>query len=526
MMDRQEDRAIHYIHDPGKWALDDAYRSLPQYGEIRISTDSSNLFELLKLLESIGFCGIFISAFDQASTQIDIRAFKGKNGPCYDTGRTAKYTGIALAAMDDDNHLLIKDFELSVCEKTARIYSLSTYEGFITVSKPDEQLLFKLSDNPEPFNCDDFDASQEKLYSELRNIQPSNERGKLYYPGPFKLLILEDGSVVRRGIFNSVPKNLVTVLNNREGLFVWEAEQDVNSSFYQYEYEKNGPAILLSSDFSQKTTDNPPESDFSSLKDLPSVFRDRLKHTITQNKKYFILSGTDPADELGCCPSTEVKIANKLVRAGILNAFSQPVPADACPVTLYSFRDESRVNGGVLESEIDDGFRAEVLSLLSTSANHLYRRVLQWGLLLFVVCSIILGLTRILSREINNSEDKFAYLGLGNNSTEILLFHNQKRCVQCLNLEKYLRDYILKYNRQADAQKLKLSLINMNNPENYHLIEEFQIYSATPVILKFKDAHPEDVRVLHNAWKKYNDQEAFERQFEEALFQVISSKDE
>ena len=76
-----------------------AYRSLSSRGSITVACGSAELRAQLAALERAGFHGMRLEG-------ATIRAWKGKEGPCHDTGRSARYRGSAAAAMDDDHHLI------------------------------------------------------------------------------------------------------------------------------------------------------------------------------------------------------------------------------------------------------------------------------------------------------------------------------------------------------------------------------------------------------------------------------------
>jgi hypothetical protein len=96
-----KDTASIHLQDPDELAVDNAYRSLPRMGEITLSTSFSGLDSQLEQLEQAGFSGMKIKTFGSAAEKIIIRACKGKQGTCYNTGRFARYLGSAQAALED-----------------------------------------------------------------------------------------------------------------------------------------------------------------------------------------------------------------------------------------------------------------------------------------------------------------------------------------------------------------------------------------------------------------------------------------
>jgi hypothetical protein len=79
--------------------------------------------------------------------------------------------------------------------------------------------------------------------------------------------------------------------------------------------------------------------DLSPLNEASDDMRNRLREMIARGDPYFILTGSDPEDKAGCCPSNEVGEANRLARAGILETYGASFNSD-CPVTIYAFGGE------------------------------------------------------------------------------------------------------------------------------------------------------------------------------------------
>lgn len=88
--------------------------------------------EFLQMFEQAGFYGIEILARQQEPWQVidgiefrslTIRAFKGKEGPCWEQKQAVVYKGPWKAVQDDDGHTLYRGQRMAVCEKTFKIYT-------------------------------------------------------------------------------------------------------------------------------------------------------------------------------------------------------------------------------------------------------------------------------------------------------------------------------------------------------------------------------------------------------------------
>jgi len=517
------------LENPDQWALDDAYRSLPRFGELRLRIPLPKLGSTLQLLEAIGFCCIRVRTFDEHAQFVKLSAFKGKNGPCYDTGKFARYAGSALAAMDDDNHLFIERRKFPVCEKTANVLSLDPYKPFIEVSDGLDEMKQRMTEKPEPFDCDNFEEIQEGLFELLRSKTPHGDRFPLFYPGPFKILILDDGTMIRRGMASLVPKSMVQTLLQREGFFKSGTDQVTKPTMFQEAFNAKGALALLDEPELGATIEkNADPEDYSKLGNIHPDLKSRLIKTIEDRKRFFILTGSDPSDPLGCCPSEEVQSANALVRAGILTAYAQPAPRDACPITIYAFRGELKLRDGAPEMVMNRDIRERVRKQLGSIKSSRWQVVSRWVLILFVLTTLVLGLFPVLSdRSYNANTTLFEALEpQKSDGLLILLFHNEKRCVQCLNMESYIRSFVGSDFMKGHREDIEFRLINMNNREYYHLIERFRIFTSTPVIIQFKGGKEEKITVLSQAWKLYNDRKAFESLLKKEISPYLMNLDE
>ena len=104
------------------------------------------------------------------------------------------------------------------------------------------------------------------------------------------------------------------------------------------------------------------------LERVPDGMLQRLRTVIEKEYEYFTLSGSDPAKEGGCCPSDDVAMANMLVKAGVLDAWEQPMPEGGCTLTVYAFRGEMDTTGPNPTYMLDLVFRQQVLTRLRAVA--------------------------------------------------------------------------------------------------------------------------------------------------------------
>jgi hypothetical protein len=383
------------LSSPTPRDLQNAYRGLSARGSVLITCAPAEIAATLLAAEQAGYFGMLVEG-DL------ITAYKGKEGPCHDTGRIARYCGSAAAVMDDDHHLL--SGKLRVCEKTARLYSSEAYEGIIEVSEPDPSLLARLEKDPAPFDCDTFEADAKSLAASLPAVSAAAAGTMVvFYPGPFKLLILGDGSMLPRGRAVRVSAVQARDLELRDGALANLAAPPGTSADpenYSALYRERGAACLLDELPAGAPRTTPRSPDFDALDEAPQTMKHRLRALVSRGDEYFILTGSDPAQKDGCCPSNDVGVANRLVAAGILDAQGAAANSD-CPVTLYALAGEIRPGSGKPTFVRNEALRAALRDRIEKGPR-LSRKALVRIALLAVMAAAVLTLALALYRQLRS----------------------------------------------------------------------------------------------------------------------------
>jgi arsenite methyltransferase len=101
--------------------------------------------ELLAELEHAGFHGLEIVDWEESPPhtlsgmeirQVTIRAFQGKQGPCFECNHAVIYRGPWKQVQDDDNHILRRGQRIAVCEKTYRLLTSQPYASEVLGIEP------------------------------------------------------------------------------------------------------------------------------------------------------------------------------------------------------------------------------------------------------------------------------------------------------------------------------------------------------------------------------------------------------
>jgi hypothetical protein len=131
-------------------------------------------------------------------------------------------------------------------------------------------------------------------------------------------------------------------------------------------------------------------------------------------------------------------------------------------------------------------------------------------------------------REAATDEISYGQLGqLTDGQTMLVLFHNKKRCYQCLQMEQFVSELINeKFQDAVDEQKLAFKTLIMDDPENRALVEQFGIFAATLVLMEFKNDQLTYARILPEATELYRNEVDFKQYLNKELSEIVANDHE
>ncbi|OGC77418.1 MAG: hypothetical protein A2Z27_02055 [candidate division Zixibacteria bacterium RBG_16_50_21] len=89
-------------------------------------------------------------------------------------------------------------------------------------------------------------------------------------------------------------------------------------------------------------------------------------------------------------------------------------------------------------------------------------------------------------------------------------FHNTHRCRTCLAIERNARDAIQRnFSKEIASGRLKFQPLNMEEKENQHFIKEYQLYSSSLILVRFRNGKQEKWENLQQVWLLVRDVEKF-----------------
>lgn len=359
------------LEHPAEGAIRDAFARLPRRGCVEIHCRWDDRLPAQRVLAELGAFAVRLQP-DEAFDTVRIAAFKGKAGACFDTGRRATYAGAALGVMDDDRHLIFG--AIRVCEKTGGLYTLPPYRGLLTVTDADAGLLARLETAPVPFDCNTFEPDAERLAAQVfAGAAAGGDTTAVFYPGPFSLLVLRDGAIVRRGVCVRIASFLTGELRGRDGLLAVPPHRAAEAGapvWYPAAFARLGAGCLMEAEVASAGTGGAAlrapvrEVAPAAFSRCSAALRRRLLRLIERGEPYFILTGSDPGDARGCCPNALVGEANRLVDAGLLACHREVAAADTCSATVYALAGEISLQGGQPVFVVDARRRREAAEAL------------------------------------------------------------------------------------------------------------------------------------------------------------------
>ncbi len=520
-----------HLNNPGEEDINNAYLRLPARGRISITCPIGGVGATMICMEKVGFFALMLIVPNRLQPTAQVWAFKGKEGACHDTGRTVSYRGVALAVLDDDGHLI--EGSTPVCEKTARLYVLPVYRDFLVISQPDKSLYHRLFIDPKPFDCDNFESAAASLAKRLKGPTGSScEAVPVMYPGPFRIIILKDGSMLRRGQITLLHSEQARLLKASKEALMLDGQDFASSDLssardFLTSYQIRGSLCLKDAWWVDGTPILKETLDFQALGRVNKTTQRRIGKLIARRQSYFILTGSDPRDEYGCCPSDDVGSSNRLVEAGLLHFLAWPAPPGTCPTTIYAFAGEIEQKDGRPIFSINDELRKQVQNHLESSKKGkitLLKNVLRVVLLLFVGMALAYPLWQKPKRPgdaaLRNTQTRAPMI----NGVGIYFFHTSVRCNPCLNMEAFTQQTLGDhFSEQMKDNTLQYKKINIDDARYRHLIDRYSIFTSTIVLVRFREGKEKNFESLTaQVWQLYNSEQQFVSMLKQELSRFMS----
>jgi len=92
----------------------------------------------------------------------------------------------------------------------------------------------------------------------------------------------------------------------------------------------------------------------------------------------------------------------------------------------------------------------------------------------------------------------------------VYYFHGTFRCSTCRTIEKYSHDAIQQYfSKELGDGKLEFKPVNVEESENRHFIQDYQLFSKSLVLSLVRDSKETKSKNLTDIWSLVSDKEKF-----------------
>ena len=89
-------------------------------------------------------------------------------------------------------------------------------------------------------------------------------------------------------------------------------------------------------------------------------------------------------------------------------------------------------------------------------------------------------------------------------------FHGTLRCSTCRTIEAYSEEAITKeFTNEIASGRLAWRVVNVDEPENKHFVEDFALASKSLVLAEYRDGKVTRHENLQQIWQLVRDKEAF-----------------
>lgn len=109
----------------------------------------------------------------------------------------------------------------------------------------------------------------------------------------------------------------------------------------------------------------------------------------------------------------------------------------------------------------------------------------------------------------------------------VYYFRNNFRCSNCYKIEKYTSQAMEKYFQdKLDSGEIVYKVINIDERENAHFADDYQLYTKSVVLSKLKDGKEVEYKNLQKIWEYINDNKKFHSYIKEEIYSFLEESKE
>ena len=93
----------------------------------------------------------------------------------------------------------------------------------------------------------------------------------------------------------------------------------------------------------------------------------------------------------------------------------------------------------------------------------------------------------------------------------VYYFMTSQRCQNCMNIEAYTKEAVQnKYRDKLNENKMLWQMINLDEPQYRHFIQDYQLITKSVVLVRYRDGKQVEWKNLDQIWNLLGDKAAFQ----------------
>ena len=92
----------------------------------------------------------------------------------------------------------------------------------------------------------------------------------------------------------------------------------------------------------------------------------------------------------------------------------------------------------------------------------------------------------------------------------VYYFMTTQRCQNCMKIESYTKAAVQEqFSEKLNNETMILKMVNVDEPQNRHFIQEYQLYTKSVVLVRYRDGKQVEWKNLDQVWNFLGDETAF-----------------
>lgn len=154
-----------------------------------------------------------------------------------------------------------------------------------------------------------------------------------------------------------------------------------------------------------------------------------------------------------------------------------------------------------------------------------FRTILKTSLLMFVAASVVMLAVKGLQGDAPSGRPSAGIAGsaaAGGRQVIAYYFLGKVRCASCRKIEEVSRRTIEgSFPGEMLDGRLRFLVVNVDQPENRHFVEEFRLESSSLVLVEIRDGKPAGWKNLREVWTLVSDPPKLESHVRDEVASIL-----